>query len=145
MTVISSAFESGLGLSGYIHLACYVDQKNTETCELLNREMGPSVAHGLGTYRWLKEDVTSTRLDICRNQYSGVIEASTSNANKILQSFQINHNTVCGVHSGQEVRRYQLPVYLDGICYQIKVQEIGQESHVSATPHPVSKFIFFEL
>lgn len=133
MAVISSTFESGLGLSAYIHLSCYLEMKNMETSKLMNKKMGPPVAHGLGTYRWLKEDVTTTPLRISCNPRSGFVEASVANANKLLQPFQINCHIILGEYTGEEVRRYQLPVDLNGISYCIKVLEIGEISHVSKT------------
>lgn len=131
MAVISSTFESGLGLSAYIHLSCYLEQKNAEKCKLMSNKMGPSVAHGLGTYQWLKEDVATTPLKISCNPYSGIVEASVADANRLLQSFQINRMIIHGDYTGEEVRRYRLPVDFNGISYYINVQEIGQISHVS--------------
>ncbi|EXB44934.1 hypothetical protein L484_026522 [Morus notabilis] len=129
MAVISSTFESGLGLSAYIHLSCYLEQKNAEICKLMSNKMGPSVAHGLGTYQWLKEDVATTPLKISCNPYSGIVEASVADANRLLQSFQINRMIIHGDYTGEEVRRYRLPVDFNGISYYINVQEIGQISH----------------
>ena len=143
MVVISSTFESGLGLSAYIHLCCYLEQKNIEMCKLMNKEMPPSVAHGLGTYRWLKEDVALTPLRISCNHDSGFVEASTDDANKLLQSFQINQKIIQREDVGDEFRRYQLPVNLDGICYNIKVQETGRVSHVSSLLFTFLYVLFF--
>lgn len=132
MAVISSTFESGLGLSAYINFSCYLEQKNAEICKLMNNKMGPAVAHGLGTYYWLKEDVATTPLKISCNPDSGFVEASVADANRLLQSFHINHQIIHGDYTGEEVRRYQNPVDLNGISYHINVQEIGHISHVSS-------------
>ncbi|PON74619.1 Menaquinone biosynthesis protein MenD [Parasponia andersonii] len=131
MAVVSAAYESGLGLSAYIHLSCYLELKNVEISKLMNKKTALSVAHGLGTYRWLKEDVATNPLKISRNAHSGFIEASIADANQLLHSFQINHHIVHKDHKGDEIRTYQLPLDFNGISYCIKVQEIGEISHDS--------------
>lgn len=133
LAVVSATYESGLGLSAYVHLSCYLEMKNAEISKLMNKKMGQSVAHGLGTYRWLKEDVTTTPLKISCNPHSGFIEASVADANQVLQSFQINHQIIHKDHTAEEVRRYHLHVDLNGVSYCIKVQELGDISHVSKT------------
>ncbi|XP_062111267.1 protein PHYLLO, chloroplastic isoform X2 [Humulus lupulus] len=129
MAVVSATYESGLGLSAYIHLACYLDLNYGEISKLMNKKTGPSVFHGLGTYRWLKEDVATTPLKISCNPYSGFIEASIADANQLLQSFQINHHIVRKEYTGGDIRRYLLPVDVNGVSYCIQVQEIGESSH----------------
>ncbi|KAE8667675.1 Menaquinone biosynthesis protein, putative isoform 2 [Hibiscus syriacus] len=64
LAVVSAAFESGLALSAYIVFSCYLDWQNADTCKLMNNNLVPSVAHGLGTFRWLEEDVTTDLLGI---------------------------------------------------------------------------------
>ncbi|KAM6548265.1 hypothetical protein CsatB_019941 [Cannabis sativa] len=132
MAVLSATYESGLGLSAYIHLSCYLDLNYGEVSRLMNMKTGktgPSVFHGLGTYQWLKEDVATGPLKISCNQHSGFVEASIADANQLLQSFQINHNIICKEYTGEEVRSYLLPVDVNGISYCIQVQEIGESSH----------------
>lgn len=131
MAVVSATFESGLGLSAYIHFSCYIEQKNVETCEIMNNKLVPSIAHGLGTYYWLKEDVATTPLEISQNSCSGFVEASVANANQLLKSFQINHHVVQRNFTEERVCRYQLPVDSNGFTCAIKVQEMGQTSDVS--------------
>ncbi|KAF9607570.1 hypothetical protein IFM89_036932 [Coptis chinensis] len=50
MAVPSSAYESSLSLAAYIQFAYYIQQENTDICNVKNKEPGEPVAHGLGTY-----------------------------------------------------------------------------------------------
>ncbi|CAN6675731.1 unnamed protein product [Malus baccata var. baccata] len=126
MAVVSAAFESGLGLSAYIQFCCYLNLKNSEICEMMNYELAPSIAHGLGTYRWLKEDVTTTPLKIGCNPVNGFIEASIADADQVLQNFQINGNVVHRNFTGEQVRVFQLTVDSKAFSYSIIVHEIGE-------------------
>ncbi|KAL6350620.1 hypothetical protein AAG906_022330 [Vitis piasezkii] len=125
MAVVSAAFESGLSLSAYIQLSSYFELQSAEICKLMNKQLVPSVAHGLGTYRWLKEDVTFEPLSINRSQDSGFIEASVVDADRILQKFQINRDTIIRIFSEEQVYTYQLAVDSDGFSCLLNVHEIG--------------------
>lgn len=131
MAVVSAAFETGVGLSGYIQLSSYLELQNAELRKLMNIQPAPSIAHGLGTYRWLEEDVTVNPLRICRDPCSGIIEASVAEANRLLKSFQINQKFVCRKSTEEQVHRYQLTVDLKGFSYSIKVLEVGPRTNVS--------------
>lgn len=131
MAVISAVFESGLGLSAYIQFSCYLNQKNSEICEMMNYALAPSIAHGLGTYSWLKEDVTTTPLKISCNPDSGSVEASVADADQVLRKFKINRNIIHGTFTGEQVCVYQLPVDSKDFSCSIKVHEIGQRYDVS--------------
>ena len=95
---------------------------------MMNYSLAPSIAHGLGTYRWLKEDV-NTPLKIGCNPYSGFVEASV--ADQVLEKFQINGKVVHRNFTGDQVRVFQLTVDSKGFSYPIKVHEIGQRYDVS--------------
>lgn len=125
MAVVSAAFESGLSLSAYIQLSSYFELQSAEICKLMNKQLVPSVAHGLGTYRWLKEDVTFEPLSINRSQDSGFIEASVVDADRILQKFQINRDTIIRIFSEEQVYTHQLAVDSDGFSCLLNVHEIG--------------------
>nr|XP_011462964.1 PREDICTED: protein PHYLLO, chloroplastic isoform X1 [Fragaria vesca subsp. vesca] len=126
MAVISAAFESSLGLSAYIQFSCYLNQKNSEICTMMNYPLASSIAHGLGTYRWLKEDVTTRPLKINRNPRSGFVEASVADADRVSKQFQINGNTSRRNFTGEQVCVYQMPLDSKGLSCSIKIQEIGQ-------------------
>ncbi|XP_061990446.1 protein PHYLLO, chloroplastic isoform X1 [Rosa rugosa] len=126
MAVVSAAFESSLGLSAYIQFSCYLNQMNSEICTMMNYPLASSIAHGLGTYRWLKEDLTTTPLKINRNPRSGFVEASVADSDRVLQQFQINGNIIRRKFTGEQVCIYQLPLDSKGLSCSIKIQEIGQ-------------------
>ncbi|XWS64137.1 hypothetical protein CRYUN_Cryun06bG0160900 [Craigia yunnanensis] len=126
MAVVSAAFESGLALSTYILFSCYLEMWHADTCKWMNNKLAPSVAHGLGTYRWLEEDVTNNLLGISHNPFIGFIEASVADAAHLLHKFQINHNVINRTFTGEEVLRYQLTLNSNDFSCSINVQEIGQ-------------------
>ncbi|OMO72203.1 Menaquinone biosynthesis protein MenD [Corchorus olitorius] len=90
MAVISAAFESGLALSTYILFSCYLEMQNADTCKLMNDKLAPSVAHGLGTYRWLEEDVTTDLLGIGRNPRTGFIEGSVADSTRSARCISVD-------------------------------------------------------
>ncbi|KAI5383507.1 hypothetical protein KIW84_070768 [Lathyrus oleraceus] len=110
MVVVSSAFESSLSLSAYTQFSSYLEVQRLSTFKLLDFKAAPSVAHGLGTYRWLKEDITLDPLLIGRNPRSGLVEASVENASRLLHNFQVNQNVICNIIAEEKVCRYQLDV-----------------------------------
>ncbi|MBA0556334.1 hypothetical protein Golob_026444 [Gossypium lobatum] len=130
MAIISAAFESGLALSAYILFSCYLDLQNADTCKLMNNSPASSVAHGLGTYRWLEEDITTDPLGIGRNPSTGFIEASVADATHLLHKFQMNHNFIHRTFTGEKVLGYHLDLDSNDFSFSINVQEIGQRNNV---------------
>ncbi|KAK1268062.1 hypothetical protein QJS04_geneDACA006670 [Acorus gramineus] len=80
MAVISSAFESSLSLSAYVQFASYIESHNKVICRMMNKELPMTVAHGLGTYRWLREDLSTRPLKICVDPNGDTVEASVEDA-----------------------------------------------------------------
>ncbi|MBA0828474.1 hypothetical protein Goarm_013146 [Gossypium armourianum] len=131
MAIISAAFESGLALSAYILFSCYLDLQNADTCKLMNNSPASSVAHGLGTYRWLEEDITTDPLGIGRNPSTGFIEASVADATHLLHKFQMNHNFIHRTFTGEKVLGYHLDLDSNDFSFSVNVQEIGQRNNGS--------------
>ncbi|KAL7171373.1 hypothetical protein ACSBR2_036094 [Camellia fascicularis] len=125
MSVVSATFESSLGLSAYVQFSYYLELQKADICMAMNKEPSPSIAHGLGTYRWLKEDITAEPLNICRNPCSGFIEASVDDAGRLLGKFQVNKKAILRNFTGEEVHSYQLTVNSYGFSFFINVREIG--------------------
>ncbi|XP_059655618.1 protein PHYLLO, chloroplastic isoform X4 [Cornus florida] len=129
MAVVSAAFESGLSLSTYIQFSTFLELQNTDICRIMNKEQGsyPPIAHGLGTYRWLKEDLTTEPLNISRSPHGGFVEASVLDADKLLRKFQLNRNAnaILRTVTGEQVHKYQLKVASNGFSFSVNVQEIG--------------------
>lgn len=131
MAVVSATFESSLGLSAYILFSCYLELQNADVCKMMNHKLAPPVAHGLGTYQWLKEDVTTDPIRICLNPRSGFVEASVANATRLLQKLEINNDIICKTSMEEPVLRYQLKVNSKDFYSSIKVQETGRRIDVS--------------
>ncbi|CAN8236071.1 unnamed protein product [Cochlearia groenlandica] len=128
MAVISAAYESGLGLSAYILFASYLDMENVKISGEKNQGIPPLVAHGLGTYKWLKEDVMMNSLGIFRSPYSGFIEGSVADANKNLKDVKIHNDVIIRTSKGVPVKRYELKVDVDGFSHYIRIHEAGQNT-----------------
>ncbi|KAM7464415.1 hypothetical protein LguiA_032536 [Lonicera macranthoides] len=129
LTVVSAAFESGLGLSVYIQFSRYLELQNADICRVMNKEPAFSVAHGLGTYRWFREDVTTEPLSIRRNPCSGFMEASVVDAGQLLLNFQVNQNSIIQNVTGGQVLNYQLTIDVKGFSISINVQETGADTN----------------
>ncbi|KAI7754357.1 hypothetical protein M8C21_006045 [Ambrosia artemisiifolia] len=114
MAVVSAAFESGLALSAYVQFSCFLEMQNAELCKIMKNEPASRVAHGLGTYKWLKEDVTAEPFCIRRDAVNGFMEASVFDAGRNLVNFNINQNSVIQRFKAEEVRNYQLKVDVEG-------------------------------
>ncbi|XP_017218695.1 protein PHYLLO, chloroplastic isoform X10 [Daucus carota subsp. sativus] len=129
MAVVSAAFESGLGLSAYIQFSCYLDLKSAEIYRLMNKEAPVPVAHGLGTYRWLTQDVITEPLSITRNPFNGFMEASSADAGRLLRNIRLDQNYIVSRNSEEKVRPYQLQVHSKGFSMSINVHEIGKDTN----------------
>ncbi|XP_009127684.1 protein PHYLLO, chloroplastic isoform X1 [Brassica rapa] len=126
MAVISAAYESGLGLSAYILFASYLETENVKTFRERKQGMAPLVAHGLGTYKWLNEDVMMNSLGISRSPYSGFIEGSVADASKNLKDVNINNDVIVRTSIGVLVRRCELRVDVGGFSHFVRIHEVGQ-------------------
>ncbi|CAJ1958883.1 unnamed protein product [Sphenostylis stenocarpa] len=129
MAVVSAAFESSLSLSAYTQFSSYLEMLSLSTFKVLDNVAAPTVAHGLGTYRWLKEDVTANPLLICRNPHSGFVEASVANASRLVHDFQVNQKVVSYVIVEEQVRQYQYKVELDNVSCSFEVRETGLKTN----------------
>ncbi|KAJ9163450.1 hypothetical protein P3X46_023117 [Hevea brasiliensis] len=129
MAVVSAAFESGLSLLTYIQFSYYLELQNADICRVMNYKLRPSVAHGLGTYQWLKQDITTKTLGIHRDPCSGFMGASIAGAIQLLQGFQINQSVIHRTFTGDQVRTYHLAVNSKDFSGSIKVQEVGETNN----------------
>ncbi|XP_043715830.1 protein PHYLLO, chloroplastic isoform X2 [Telopea speciosissima] len=130
MAVISSAFESSLSLSVYIQFANYLEQQYTRICRVKDKETKPTIAHGLGTYRWLKEDVTAKPLKTCVHSHGDKVEVSVQDAALLLRNFRINHEIIQRSYMEEEIQTYRVSVNCQGFSYSLKVREAGKYIHM---------------
>lgn len=135
MAIVSSAFESSLSLAAYVQFAHYLEQQNEAICKLQNREFASATAHGLGTYRWLKNDVTRDILEICVPPRGDVIEAAIKSADSFLRNFKINHTAIRWMYSGEQAQSYQLIVDDGDFCQSFKLLETGNHTDVRFPVH----------
>ncbi|XP_057414973.1 protein PHYLLO, chloroplastic isoform X3 [Lotus japonicus] len=129
MAVVSAAFESSLSLAAYTQFSSYLEILRLSTFKVLNYKEEPSVAHGLGTYSWLKEDVTPNPLFVGPNPLSGFVEASVANASRVLHNFEVNQNVICNMITGEQICQYQLKVEHNNLSCSFEVREVGLKSN----------------
>jgi isochorismate synthase / 2-succinyl-5-enolpyruvyl-6-hydroxy-3-cyclohexene-1-carboxylate synthase / 2-succinyl-6-hydroxy-2,4-cyclohexadiene-1-carboxylate synthase / o-succinylbenzoate synthase len=132
MAVISSAYESSVGLASYIQLAHYVDQQDSMVSRIKNKDKCGAVAHGLGTYQWLREDVSEQRLNFHVTTPDDGIRASVEDASGYLQHLNINLEKIERTYSEEELRSYSIQVDVDDCSYRLKLQEAGDRTNVSS-------------
>ncbi|CAN0923899.1 Protein PHYLLO, chloroplastic [Linum grandiflorum] len=116
MAVVSAAFESGLALSTYALFSRYLEMHHGSL----------SIAHGLGTYRWLTQDTTTCQLRASPDPCSGSMGVSTADAIRHLQQFQLDDNIMLRAFSGEEVRAYTLDVKTNELSCSVRIREVGQ-------------------
>ncbi|KAL4586503.1 hypothetical protein LXL04_011139 [Taraxacum kok-saghyz] len=124
MAVVSAAFESGISLSAYVQFSYFLKMQNNNIRKIMNEELPVSdVAHGLGTYKWLKEDVITNSFSIRGSQ------ASVFDAGQTLTNFNINQNSVTKTFQYYKVRNYEVKVNVNGITFSINVKELGDKTN----------------
>lgn len=131
MAVISATFESSLGLSALILFSRYVDLLKLDTGRMFNKEENSCIAHGLGTYQWLKEDVSRRPLMIGYNPCNGAVEASVTDAAQNLQHVQFNQDAIVLDCTSRGLHAYEFVADLEGTSICLNVQEIGKSEDSS--------------
>ncbi|XP_020571316.1 protein PHYLLO, chloroplastic [Phalaenopsis equestris] len=125
LAIVSSAFESSLGLSAYVKFALYLEKQNKSISEMRKVKQPATAAHGLGTFQWLKEDVSTESLIICCPSHGRRVEASIGDTDIFLRNFQVNHEVIKRIYSGEQVRSYKSEVNCNGFSYSFKLMETG--------------------
>ncbi|KAL4185626.1 hypothetical protein AMTRI_Chr10g231600 [Amborella trichopoda] len=125
MAVVSGAFESSICLSSFVQFAHYLDLKSREICRMRNQQLGPAISHGLGTFRWLSDDVTTESLKFCFHPNGGAVEASVDDAGLLLRSCQLNHEAIQKSYKDEQLRQYTLAGNFDGFSYSFNVWDTG--------------------
>ncbi|XP_006647426.2 protein PHYLLO, chloroplastic [Oryza brachyantha] len=125
MAVISSAYESSVGLATYIQFAHYIDRQNAIISRIKNKGSCGTVVHGLGTYQWLREDVSEQKLKIHVPPLGDGIRASAEDAHGYLQHLTINSKKIERTYSEEKLRSYFMQVDGDNFSYQVKLREAG--------------------
>lgn len=115
----------------YIQFAYYLEQQRTEISQLHDLELAQSTVHGLGTYRWLKEDVTTLPLNVCIHANGDKVEASVEDASFLVQNFKMKPEAVQRSYCNEQVLTYKLTVdYGDFFC-TFRVRDAGSNINVS--------------
>lgn len=131
MAVISSAYESSVGLASYVQLAHYVDQQHSMVSRMKNEDICGTVAHGLGTYQWLREDVSEQMLNFHVTTLGDGIRASVEDACGYLYDLNVNSEKIERTYSEAKLRSYSIQIDLDDCSHLLKLQEAGDRTNVS--------------
>lgn len=91
----------------------------------MNKEIVSDVAHGLGTYKWLKDDVIITE-SLCFTKS----QASVFDAGQTLTNFKINRNSVFRSFESEKLWNYTQKVDVEGMTFSINVKELGDKRNV---------------
>ncbi|KAG6548096.1 hypothetical protein Mapa_010376 [Marchantia paleacea] len=145
MVVISSAFESSITLATLAQFAAYVDWKRLKampsaTCdgspEQPKANVESAIAHGLGTYKWLKDDpqlhVRSSKdgMEICCVEAAEHLECVQSSLSFKQPIFDRCH-----------LSTYSIKVNLPFGSYSFHIKELGSENSKSADKEPTLLFL----
>lgn len=125
MAVISSAYESSVGLATYIQFAYYVDRQHDLVSRIKGNDSCGSVAHGFGTYQWLREDVSEQKLKIHAPLLGDGMGASVEDAHGYLQHLSINNEKIERTYSEEKIKTYSVQVDGDDFSYLVNLQEAG--------------------
>ncbi|XP_066321928.1 protein PHYLLO, chloroplastic-like isoform X5 [Miscanthus floridulus] len=129
MAVISSTYESSIGLASYIQLAHYVDQQSSIVSRIRNKDKCRAAAHGLGTYQWLREDVSEQKLKIHASPLGDGIRASVEDAHGYLHHLNINNDKIERTYGEEKLRSYSIQVDADDCSYLVKLREAGDHTN----------------
>eukprot|EP01018_Ginkgo_biloba_P037309 Gb_25073 [translate_table: standard] len=125
MAVISAAFESSVSLAAYAQFAYYIDNRNLEAGTASAKQGIPAVAHGLGTYSWLGDDVLRKRLQFCVHPKGDKIEVDVEDAAALLQNTEVNPDTVKLSCVEPNISSYTIAVHYKAICYSFCIMDTG--------------------
>lgn len=129
MAVISSTYESSIGLASYIQLAHYVDQQSSIVSRIRNKDTCRATAHGLGTYQWLREDVSEQKLKIHASPLGDGIRATVEDAHGYLHHLNINNDKIKSTYGEEKHRSYSIQVDVDDCSYLVKLREAGDHTN----------------
>ncbi|XP_072992961.1 protein PHYLLO, chloroplastic isoform X2 [Typha latifolia] len=129
VAVVSSAFESSLSLLAYVQFAHYLEIQHAAVCQMKKRVPTGVMAHGLGTYRWLKEDVTDKGINTCIHPNGGRMEASVEDAHNLTQYFQINNERIQRTCTEEQLRSCYIQVDGNDLSCLFKLQEAGSSTN----------------
>ncbi|KAL2645330.1 hypothetical protein R1flu_012917 [Riccia fluitans] len=127
MVVISSAFESSITLAALAQFAAYMDWKQEKALQSSSsngshKRPNATIAHGLGTYKWLKDD---PKLQV-RSTEEGMEMCSIETA-AYLQQVQSKWSTKQPTYDRFPLSTYVIKVELPCGSFSFHIKEMGSE------------------
>ncbi|XP_057848584.2 protein PHYLLO, chloroplastic isoform X2 [Cryptomeria japonica] len=132
MAVVSAAFESSVSLSVYVQFACFIDNRNIGI-RASDKTKTPRIAHGLGTYSWLRDDVMKEKLQFQVYPEGDRIEVDVNDAATILQNMVVNPDTVNPSCVGAKIKSYKMAVLYNDACFSFHVMDTGINDQTEKT------------
>ncbi|KAJ4798965.1 2-succinyl-5-enolpyruvyl-6-hydroxy-3-cyclohexene-1-carboxylate synthase [Rhynchospora pubera] len=126
MAIVSSAYESSLTLSVYVQFAYFLHMKNENVCKTRNKHIHDGIAHGLGTYKWIKEEIMDQGLKVCVPHIGGKMGASVKDSQNFIENFCWDSGRVLSRFLGnEEIGCYSVKVGANGLSSCFRVKEAG--------------------
>lgn len=125
VAVISSAFETSIGLYSYAHLAAYVDHRRFQTITTIPPQspQAATTAHGLGTYMWLGGDVIQNkRFDVISLKDGGIV-APLGRVADTRQTHHLNDKFVVPDSTGWDMASYSVKVKSGNMTFEFCVRD----------------------
>ncbi|KAL9253101.1 PHYLLO, chloroplastic-like protein [Drosera capensis] len=122
-------FENAAEIARWAHVQGKMAVQNVDITRALDKKLPAPVPHGLGTYRWLKEDVGTDTFKTSHNPCDGGVEASIYDADQLLLHFEINQRVILRSSSEARGHTYVLNLETEDFLYSVEVQEIGERWH----------------
>jgi isochorismate synthase/2-succinyl-5-enolpyruvyl-6-hydroxy-3-cyclohexene-1-carboxylate synthase/2-succinyl-6-hydroxy-2,4-cyclohexadiene-1-carboxylate synthase/O-succinylbenzoate synthase len=114
-----------------VQFAYYVNRQHDLVAGIKRDDSCRNVAHGLGTYQWLREDVSEQKLKIHDPPLGDGMGASVEDAHGYLQHLSINNEKIVRTYTDEEIKTYSVQVDGDDFSYLVNLQEAGDCANVS--------------
>jgi isochorismate synthase / 2-succinyl-5-enolpyruvyl-6-hydroxy-3-cyclohexene-1-carboxylate synthase / 2-succinyl-6-hydroxy-2,4-cyclohexadiene-1-carboxylate synthase / o-succinylbenzoate synthase len=132
MIIVSSAYESSLSLSMYVQFAYFFHVQYENVCKTRNKHFHEGIAHGLGTYKWIKEDIVDQGLIVRVPKNGGKMRALIEDAQNIIEKFSWDsERALLGFCNNEETGYYSIKVDGGaGLSSCLRVKEAGLHTTV---------------
>ncbi|XP_078167049.1 protein PHYLLO, chloroplastic-like isoform X2 [Carex rostrata] len=133
MAIVSSAYESSLSLSMYVQFSYFLHIQYENVCKTRNKHFHDGFAHGLGTYKWIKEDIIDQGLINNVLKVGGKMRASVKDAQNIIERFSWGSKRLLSRFcKNEEIGCYSVKIDEGGLSSCFRVKEAGLHTNKNA-------------
>lgn len=131
MAIVSSAYESSLSLSTYVQFSYFLHIQYENISKTRNKHFHDEFAHGLGTYKWIKEDIIDQGLINNVLKIGGKMRASVKDAQNIIERFSWDSKRILSRFcKNEEIGCYSVKIDEGGLSCCFRVKEAGLHTNV---------------